>query len=72
MQRWHKTTKETAMKTSRHELTLRSALSDPLIRALMTADKVDPVQLESMLTWIARQVTPKAANETGAGCPCAA
>jgi hypothetical protein len=60
------------MKTSRQELTLSSALSDPLIRTLMIADKVDPVKLESMLTWIARRVTPGATPATEAGCACAA
>ena len=41
------------MGTVIQELTLSSALSDPLIRTLMTADKVDPVKLESMLRRIA-------------------
>jgi hypothetical protein len=38
------------------ELTLQSALSDPLIRTVMAADNVDPVELESMLRRIAREV----------------
>jgi hypothetical protein len=46
------------MRTTMHELTLKSALSDPLIRTLMAADNVDPVKLESMLMRIAGQVTP--------------
>jgi hypothetical protein len=46
------------MRTSGRELTLNKALSDPLIRCLMAADKVDPVELESMLTRIAGQVAP--------------
>ena len=60
---------------ARQELTLGSALSDPLIRILMAADKVDPVKLESMLTRIARQVMPRVAPsvspaiEAGCGCP---
>jgi hypothetical protein len=37
------------MRTSIEELTMSSALSDPLIRTLMTADNVDPIKLESML-----------------------
>jgi hypothetical protein len=45
------------MRTAAQELTLRSALSDPLIRTLMAADNVDPVQLESTLMRIAEQVT---------------
>ena len=32
------------MRTSGRELTLNKALSDPLIRCLMAADKVDPVE----------------------------
>jgi hypothetical protein len=60
------------MKTSKQELTLRSALSDPLIRTLMIADKVDPVQLESMLTWIARRVSTGASPAIESGCACAA
>jgi hypothetical protein len=50
------------------ELTLRSALSDPLIRSLMAADHVDQRQLESMLLRIAEQVTPS--QPTKAGCAC--
>ena len=41
-----------------HKLTLKSALSDPLIRTFMGADNVVPVKLESMLMRIAGQVTP--------------
>jgi hypothetical protein len=44
------------MRTSGQELTLRSALSDPLIRSLMAADKVDPAKLEAMLTKIAGEI----------------
>ena len=46
------------MRTSGREFTLNNVLSDPLIRSLMAADKVDPVKLELMLTRIARQVAP--------------
>jgi hypothetical protein len=41
------------------ELTLRSALSDPLIRTVMAADNVDPVELELMLRCIAKKVAPR-------------
>jgi hypothetical protein len=41
------------MRTPIEELTMSSALSDPLIRTLMAADNVDPVMLESMLRRIA-------------------
>jgi hypothetical protein len=74
-----RTPKDHFMRTSRQEarqeLTLGSALSDPLIRTLMAADKVDPAKLQSMLTRIARQVMPRVtpgvspAIEAGCGCP---
>jgi hypothetical protein len=56
------------MRTQSQELTLRSALSDPLIRSLMAADRVDRRELESMLLRIAEQVTPNL--PTKAGCAC--
>jgi hypothetical protein len=55
------------MRISSQELTLSSALSDPLIRSLMAADKVDPAKLESMLRQIADEVTPSPALPTHAG-----
>ncbi len=56
------------MRPESQEFTLRSALSDPLIRTLMAADRVDRRQLESMLLRIAEQVTPSL--PTKAGCAC--
>jgi hypothetical protein len=56
------------MKTSRQELTLNGALTDPLIRSLMAADKVDPVKLESMLTGIARRLAPSISPANEACC----
>ena len=56
------------MRSESQELTLRSALSDPLIRTLMAADHVDRRELESMLLRIAGQVTPSL--PTKAGCAC--
>jgi hypothetical protein len=51
------------------ELTLQSALSDPLIRTVMAADKVDPVQLELMLRQIAKKVAaPRHPSQTEAAC----
>jgi len=47
------------MKTPSQELTLSTALSDPLIRTLMTADNVDPVKLETMLRRIAEELKAK-------------
>jgi hypothetical protein len=46
------------MRTPIEELTMSSALSDPLIRTVMAADNVDPIKLESMLRRIAEQVAP--------------
>jgi hypothetical protein len=47
------------MRSGCEELTLRSALSDPLIRTVMAADNVDPVKLEAMLRRIADEVVPR-------------
>jgi hypothetical protein len=44
--------------TRGQELTLRSALSDPLIRTVMAADNVDRGELEAMLLRIAEEMTP--------------
>jgi hypothetical protein len=44
------------MRRASQELTLRSALSDPLIRLVMEADRVDPPALEAMLTAIASRI----------------
>jgi hypothetical protein len=44
------------MKMACEELTLQSALSDPLIRTVMAADHVDPAELESMLRRIAEEI----------------
>jgi hypothetical protein len=40
----------------RRELTLKDALSDPVIRAVMDADGVDPRELERRLSEIARSL----------------
>jgi len=68
MHRCGKKTKDKTMRTSRQELTLSSALSDPLVRTLMAADKVDPVQLQSMLAGIAGRLTPGKSPAGEAGC----
>jgi hypothetical protein len=44
------------METACQELTLRSALSDPLIRLIMEADGVDPRTLEAMLMTVASRI----------------
>jgi hypothetical protein len=51
--------KDTFMRSAWKELTLQSALSDPLILSLMAADNVDPVKLESMLRRIAKEIAPR-------------
>ncbi len=56
------------MRPESQELTLRSALSDPLIRTLMAADHVDRRQLELMLLRIAEQVTPSPPAKAGCAC----
>jgi hypothetical protein len=68
MHRCGKKTKDNTMRTSRQELTLSGALSDPLVRTLMAADKVDPVQLQSMLAGIAGRLMPGRSPASEAGC----
>jgi len=46
------------MRTAKNELTLNNAFSDPLVRMLMAADKVDTASLQNMLADIAGQITP--------------
>jgi hypothetical protein len=58
------------MELAYQELTMRSALSDPLIRAVMAADKVDPEKLESMLRRIAEQIAPRQSLKVEAGRVC--
>jgi hypothetical protein len=59
------------MRSANEELTLHSALSDPLIRTVMAADNVDPVKLEAMLRRIAEKVAlrrPPPMQADGACC----
>ena len=56
------------MRTESQELTLRSALSDPLIRTLMAADNVDRGKLETMLLRIAEQIRPSPPKQAGCAC----
>jgi hypothetical protein len=60
------------MGSSREELTLHSALSDPLIRTVMAADNVDPVKLEAMLRRIAEKVALRSSPPIEADCACCA
>jgi hypothetical protein len=43
---------------TRTELTLDNMFSDPLVRSLMAADKVDAAGLQIMLASIAREIAP--------------
>jgi len=45
------------------EPTLQEILSDPIVTALMTADGVDPVELQAMLTQINRRL--ESPHQTG-------
>jgi hypothetical protein len=60
------------MRSANEELTLRSALSDPLIRTVMAADNVDPVRLEAMLRRIAEKVALRQPSPKAADCACQA
>jgi hypothetical protein len=44
------------------ELTLREALADPLVRALMKADRVNPGKLEACLSAVGERLRERAAN----------
>ena len=46
------------MQRSYNELTLSNALADPMVRAVMAADRVDPQELAAMLTAIASTLWP--------------
>jgi hypothetical protein len=60
------------MRSAHKELTLRSALSDPLIRTVMAADNVDPAKLEAMLRRIAEKVASRRSPPAEADCVCCA
>jgi hypothetical protein len=40
------------------ELTLTELLDDPIIQAVMTADRVDPAELKAALTVLTRRLQP--------------
>jgi len=46
--------------------TLREALSDPLIRTVMAADRVDPQRLEAQLKGIASAIAHRSASARSA------
>jgi hypothetical protein len=75
MHRCRKSMKGHFMRAASQELTLRSALSDPLIRLVMEADGVDPRALEAMLMAIASRIRrrrqPQGVGPTGSNPVCA-
>jgi hypothetical protein len=60
------------VRTETQELTLQTALSDPLIGAVMAADNVDRAKLEATLLRIAASLTPSVPASIPAGCVCSA
>ena len=46
------------MKHIRQELTLTNMLTDPIVRTVMAADRVDPQELAAMLAGIAETLSP--------------
>jgi len=50
------------MMSCRKELTLREALADPLVRALMKADRVNAGKLEACLSAIGERLRERAAK----------
>jgi hypothetical protein len=42
------------MKQSSYELTLTNAFTDPMVRTVMAADRVDPTELAAMLAAMAQ------------------
>jgi hypothetical protein len=49
---------EQKMKQFCHELTLTNMLTDPMVRTVMAADRVDPQELATMLAGIAETLKP--------------
>lgn len=45
-----------------HELSLREALADPLVHALMKADRVNPGKLEACLRAVGERLRERAAK----------
>jgi hypothetical protein len=50
------------MKACRQELTLREVLADPMIRALMKADRVNAAKLEVCLSEVGDRLRERAAT----------
>jgi hypothetical protein len=51
------------MKHQRQELTLKNALTDPLVQTMMAADGVDPEELSSMLHAIVSMLDRRARHQ---------
>jgi hypothetical protein len=49
---------ERKMRRSFHELTLTNVLTDPMVRSVMAADRVDPQELTAMLAAVAQTLKP--------------
>lgn len=52
--------------------TLKDVLTDPLIRTIMAADRVDPDNLEVMLSKVARVIAGRSANAKSSSMACCA
>jgi hypothetical protein len=50
------------MSSCRRELTLPEALADPMVRALMKADRVNPGKLEACLNAVGDRLRERKAN----------
>jgi hypothetical protein len=48
--------RSSSMSRKSHELTIESALSDPIVKAVMTADGVDPKELAALLCSISQTI----------------
>jgi hypothetical protein len=55
------------MRHHRQELTLKNALTDPLVRTVMAADGVDPEELNSMLHEIVATLDQRARHPVERG-----
>jgi hypothetical protein len=59
------------MKHAGQELTLTNMLTDPMVRTVMVADRVDPQELAAMLAGIAETLRPSPEWQDTAQLACA-
>ena len=59
------------MKHAGQELTLTNMLTDPIVRTVMAADRVDPQELAAMLAGIAETLRPSPEHQCTAQLACA-